>query len=1068
MRQRLSMKKRVLAFGGCVTAIAAVLALSVKDARAEVRTFNVPEGEASQVIPEFARQAGIQIFAPSAKLRGVHLQGVSGSFDVRDALRMLLTNAPVEISSDDGVTVTLRESQASQKSPMTKIAADGGRSLQAMAAATPAATPANAAIEEVVVTGSRIVREGYEAPTPLTVVGAEQLEKRADATIIGFLATMPAISGQAQSNNTTGLNGRGTVGVQSIDLRALGATRVLVLLDGQRVGPASYFSYVDISSFPAQLMSRVDIVTGGASAVYGSDAVSGVVNFILDRKFTGVKGEVSAGVTNYGDDKNYKVQLSGGFGFGPDDRGHVLLSGEHLFNAGIHSSGGREWLNIAALQLNNPAYTATNGQPQQLFLTHASWATATAGGIVVAGPLKGTAFGAGGVPYKFNYGSIVSGDIMWGGDAISNNAQLQSDLDPSNTEDNLFTRTSYDVNDNLNVFVQYGWGQNRVNMYHYAPDFLPGTATAYVIRNDNPYLPASTKAAMAAAGVTSFGIGSWNVDLPGMAYGATRISNRISGGLEGNFDAFGKGWKWNAYYAYTSSKIAQHENAPVKARYAAAIDAVVNPATGQIVCRSALPGGANPDCKPWNAMGIGVNAGNELGISYIKGHGELNFELGLIEQETIAASVTGEPFSLWAGPVSLAVSAEHRKDKVDGVNDPISAAAGHNIGNLPALHGATSVTEGALETLVPLAKGETWAKDWDLSLAVRFTGYDLAGYVTTWKVGTTYTPVDDIKFRATRSRDIRAPSIQDLFATSTQNGIGNGTIDRFLNTSVSTTSVAVTSGNMNLAPEKADTTGIGVVLTPRFLEGFSASVDYWDVNISGAIQPLSNQFIIDSCYDKSIPSLCANIIRGADGTISRLNNYAINLAAQDVRGIDLEATYRLRMSQMVSDWRGDFSLHGNMTFYLRYYTNTGLTPSTDTVGQNSGGPGSGSVPDWKLTVAATYQLDPISVTLTGRAFSNGTISAIAVECSSGCPASTTAHPTTNANFAPGRFYLDTNIDYALDMGEATKVNLFASVRNMFNASVPPLPSQPYFLNGAQSSMYDSLGAVYRVGVRFKM
>ena len=182
------------------------------------------------------------------------------------------------------------------------------------------------------------------------------------------------------------------------------------MLDGQRVGAATLTDYVDINEFPEELIKRVDVVTGGASADWGSDAVAGVVNFVLDKDFTGVKGEVQGGTTTYGDDTSYKASLAAGTGF-MQDRGHILFAAEDAHNDGV-TGAPRPWANDANNKLifANPAYTATNGQPQYLVANNSGFATATPGGIITSGPLKGTYFGPGGTPAPFNYGPLVSGN----------------------------------------------------------------------------------------------------------------------------------------------------------------------------------------------------------------------------------------------------------------------------------------------------------------------------------------------------------------------------------------------------------------------------------------------------------------------------------------------------------------------------------------------------------------------------------------------------------------------------------------------------------------------------------
>ncbi len=941
----------------------------------------------------------------------------------------------------------------------TAIVIAAGSQAPAFAAQAPQ-TAEQAPIEEVVVTGSRIVREGYEAPTPLTVVGAEAFQQAADTNIVNFMNTMPALTGS--QTNSSGANGLspGTAGLQTLNLRSLGANRVLVLLDNERVVGASYQGLTDIASFPQQLISRVDVVTGGASAVYGSDAVAGVVNFVLDKKFTGVKGELSGGLTNYGDDKNYRAELSGGFGFA-GDRGHVLLSGMHSHNAGITGDGGRQWNRTGFQQLANPAYTATNGLPQLLNTFNVGYSIATPGGIVQSGPLKGTAFGAGGTPFKFNYGSIVGTQYMVGGDWQYADERGIADLDGHVTNDTFFTRVAYDVTDNINVYAQYSYAQNKIwNLI--VPNFV---LSGFTVQRDNAFMPASVLTSMTTLGLTQLSIGTLNYDLPRFGNDNQRITNRVTVGLEGSANAFGTDWHFKTYYAVGATKLSvKNQDSTGATRFRQATDAVVNPANGQIVCRiniDAVTTNDDPGCHPWNPLGVGVNANNDAAYNWMNFYG-VDFQRGTVKQDTFGATVSGEPLSLWAGPVSLAASFEHRYDRIHAVVDAASTAVLHTIGNFAGLDGAQSVSEGALETIIPLAKGESWADNWDFTAAVRFTGYELSGNVVTWKVGTTYTPIPDIKFRVTRSRDIRAPNLFELFSPP-QSGIGAVVFDRFLPGQPQVNvPFSVNSGNTNLTPEKADTTGVGVVLQPAFLEGFSMSVDFWDVDISNAVFSLSVQQVMDTCYTGQLPSSCANIER-LNGNVQRILRGPVNVASQDVRGLDFEASYRSALSDFVSDWRGNFSIHGLMTVYLRNYQNTTFSAPSNHVGENN----DSQPPYWKLTATASYNLDPVTASLTARAVSGGRINSEAVECTSGCRASTTDHPTVSYNHMAGRFYLDANVVYKLEMGDTTG-DLFFSVKNMFNNDPPPAVSQFYTSINTNTTLYDNLGTVFRAGLRFKM
>lgn len=1031
---------------------AAVMSMLPAYAHAQERAFDLRSMEASKGFLEFARQAGIQIIVPDKGLRGLVLRELKGTYDVREALRLLLTQTNFEVVSNDDKVVILRYVPGLHPATTDQDAPAATDVNRTASAAGPDGL-AGVNLEEVVVTGSRIIREGYESPTPLTVVGAEQLALAADGNVLAVLNALPALSGNNLTTNNSICTACGTVGVQNVNLRSLGGNRALVLLDGKRVVGATYDGTPDTGLFPQQLISRVDIVTGGASAVYGSDAVAGVVNFVLDRQFTGMKGEVSGGLTNYADDAHMKVELSSGFDFGSDDRGHVLLSGQYMHYGGTRGDGGRSWNREGWQRIANPNYTPTNGQPHQLWLPHVGLGTATAGGIIVSGPLKGTAFGQGGTPYAFDYG-LHSNPYTHEGDWRLGYMRPVIDLDPKQTYHSLFTRISYDLGDNLTASLQYGWAQSYItNVINH--QWLLGGSSGHTVMADNAYLPAPVRAAMMVGGLTSFQIGTWSEDAGSFWADNLRISNRVNVDLDGWFEAGGRAWNWSIGYVYGAADLNLYtRGSQVTSLFRDAIDAVVDPATGTIVCRVTL---TNPGsgCRPWNVMGIGVNGS---ATPYFVSD---SFELALVEQTTYSASITGEPFDLWAGPVSVAASFEHRKDQIDAVVDQYSLVFDRPSGNFAPLVGKQSVTEGALEGIVPLARNETWAQEWELSLAARFTAYELAGDATTWKIGSSYTPVDGLKFRVTRSRDIRAPNLQELFGGT--NAIGSCLVnDPVLGTTYAC-QFTLQASNPALKPEKADTTGIGIVLTPRSLEGFAASADYWDVNIEGAILPLSVQQMIDSCHTRMRTEICPNITRNAQGAVTTVRTFPVNLARQNVRGLDLESSYRSPADRMISGLPGELSLHGLMTFYFRNYQDNTFNQPTDRVGENA----ARNLPYWKINMTATYTADPLTLSLTGRAISPGVIDKTLIECASGCPAAMPENLTVNDNSMPGAFYLDAAAQYEFDIGDAAEGEVFLSVKNMFNRAPPPVNHVFYANQSSAAVAYDVLGTIYRAGIRFR-
>ena len=954
-------------------------------------------------------------------------------------------------------------------------------SVAALVAAAPAlgaepaaAQTAQAPVEEIVVTGTRVVRDGYEAPTPLTVVGVEQIQNSATPNIADFVNTLPSMAGAATPQTSQQTVSAGTAGINTINLRNIGTNRTLVLLDGQRNAPSTVTGAVDVNNIPQTLVSRVDIVTGGASAAYGSDALSGVVNFVLDKKFTGLKGEVSGGVTTYGDDRNWKVNLTAGVPFAAD-RGHVLLSAEAVRSDGILNGYNRGWINQGANIIINPAYGTGPGQstsvPQQLVRTRVGIAQATPGSIITSGPLKGIYFGPGGVPAQYNYGELVSPSI-WnvGGDWKSTIKSPDQSLDSPTTRQSMFTRFAYDITENINVYVQYAWNYASV----YSVDNYTYNIANISLKPDNAFFPASVAAQIAANKLTSILIGTMNQDLGVFGTLNNRTTRRFVAGADGRFDAFDTAWTWNFYFQKGVTHSSEHTTGVAQRdKYTNAIDAVRNP-QGLIVCRVTLTN-PNSGCVPWNLLGIGVNS--QAALNYIQGGTSGNSlspqgqasRIQHFEEDVYAVSITGEPFSTWAGPVSVATGVESRLEKVFGISDPDSLRNNWQFGNFLPNFGRYTVTEGFVETVIPLAKDTVWARSLDVNAAMRATSYSTSGYVTTWKVGATYTPIDDIRFRATRSRDIRAPNLSELFAAGTANT--NTVFDRF-NNNANTQYQGAVVGNSALKPEKADTTGLGVVLTPQFFPGFNASFDYYNINISDAIGTVTAQQIVDFCFQGN-QAYCPAIIRGVQNGVNVITQIRItpfNLVTETNRGYDIEASYRTPLDVINSDWSGNIALRFLATHYLKRYQNNGINPPTDTVGTNSaGGP-----PNWRYVADLTWSNDPITASLTMRGVSAGVYNTSYIECTSGCPVSTTVNPTQDTNHLAGAKYFDLALTYKVahmdDNGYDADV--FLNVRNIANTdpvTVHQGPGGSAFLtiNTARET-YDSLGRVFRAGVRFKL
>jgi outer membrane receptor protein involved in Fe transport len=686
--------------------------------------------------------------------------------------------------------------------------------------------------DQIVVTGTRIVRDGYDAPTPTTVLGADLIESKAPTTIIDALTSLPAFKNNATAQ-TAGVGQAGTGGQSFANLRGLGANRTLVLLDGQRFVPSTSIATVDIGVLPSALLQRVDVVTGGASAAYGSDAVAGVVNFVLDNRFTGIKGAIETGITSYIDNHTFKASLTGGISFA--DRGHFMLSGEHVWAEGVFPNARPDTEYPAATLFTNPNYTPTNGEPRRLILPYVYRNTVALGGVILGGPLAGTEFGPRGVTFQQPQGTYVGTttqvlpgrfpDQSWG-DSLAFSALPQEKATG-------YARLSWDVTDTLTAYTTGIIATNKPGPFYSSPANTLITG-AFVIRPDNAFLPENVRQQMLDLGLDTIRVGRISEDFGASLVSRTNDTYRAVIGIQGEL---GGGWSIDAYGQYgKNNNVFEIERNVIRANLPLAVDAVdqglatTGVANGNIVCRSSLTNPGN-GCIPLNIFGpFGTRefVFTPPAGGYIFGTSRAELEL---EQKVAALSISGEPFSTWAGPVSLALGAEYREESADQEVDPLSQASGYGLGNPKALAGSLDVKEAFAEVVAPLASDRPWLQTLDVNGAVRYTDYSTSGSVVTWKVGANWAPSDDIRFRATRSRDIRAPNILELFSSRVQSTAG--VLDPFTNSSPIFQSFSL--GNPNLDPETADTTAVGVVVQPSFVPGLQFSVDYYDISVADAI-----------------------------------------------------------------------------------------------------------------------------------------------------------------------------------------------------------------------------------------
>ncbi|MEQ1580280.1 MAG: TonB-dependent receptor [Steroidobacteraceae bacterium] len=912
-------------------------------------------------------------------------------------------------------------------------------------------------LDAIVVTGSRIARDGYDAPTPVSVLGVEEIQAAAVASITEFVTQLPSVLGSQTAATNAGSLSNGQAGIAALNLRSLGSNRTLVLLDGQRSVTSAATGLVDVNTFPQALIQRVEIVTGGASAAYGSDAVGGVVNMILDRKYTGMKSNYEYGVTSYDDAPNQTFTLTAGAPFA-GGRGHILFNSEYFTQASVDTID-RPWNKSGFFQIDNPAYTATNGQPLRLVSAGIGPSQMTPGGVITAGPLRGTYFSTiNPATGTASTGQLVFGQSLgqWmvGGDwqYTSSNHTSSNSLIGDEDRRGLFSRVSFDVTDNVNVFAQASY--NTFEGQSYYQQTPNGQGANVTIRTDNAFVPASVRTALGAA--TSFTLGTSNAGIPAAGSNNTRTVTRYVLGAEGSFSLMEKDWKWDTYYQRGTAKTDEMLiNTWNNANMAAATDAIVN-SSGQVVCRNPnlVTAGlqASPGCVPINRLGIGGITPEAL--AYIFPSNPLRNQ----ELTQDAAALTFSSTNLFdvpAGPVSLALGAEWRKEAIDGTVDKYYEA-GWLYGNYKVTKGDYTAKEAFFETVVPI-----W-KTLEFNGAFRATDYSVSGSVETWKAGLTFAPLDDVKFRITKSRDIRAPNLSELFASGTArtntvnvpDGVGGATRSNQFTEN--------TTGNLGLTPEVADSIGFGVVLSPRFAPGLTFSVDYFDIDIEDAVGTINAQNTVNLCYEQGKQDLCNNLIFASGGVtvpgsvISQINIKPINFASQTNKGIDLEASYRTPVGP------GNLTVRGLATHYINNITNNGVDFPTENAGTTT-------TPSWNYRLSTSYNIEPVTLTLTGRGFSSSVYDPSYIECTTNCPTSTAKNRTINENDIAGSFYLDFSANYSFMVGPA-QAEAFFAVKNLANRDPVLVGNGPTGNNTdaypqTVRTLYDVFGRTFRLGVR---
>jgi outer membrane receptor protein involved in Fe transport len=795
-----------------------------------------------------------------------------------------------------------------------------------------------AAGEAIVVTGSRIAQPAADTPNPVTVVTARDISDSGTTNLTDFLKTVPALQNSVDSYQTSGNRaGIGFTGLNLLNLRNLGTQRTLVLIDGRRqVASVAGTQSVDINTIPLDLVERVEVLTGGASAVYGADGVSGVVNFIQKQDFEGVTARVQTGISSHGDAGQRLIALTAGHNFA-GGRGNIAVAWEHGEEDRL-SAHSRRYLDGENKVdfYHNPGDTeaglvSNDGIPDNIPLRNIRYFDTSRAGAIDVNFDRVPDF-VGGDGQLFDHGTIIAPGYQQGGSGTLV-SDYGNDLLPRIKRDVVSASAHFDVSSALTLYAEGKYARGR--------SFTLGQPTFdyyLFIPQDNPYLPAAVQAAIdpANGGVL---VNRDNFDFGRRGEDITRETVRSVIGARGQISP---NLRYDLSYVFGQTRIkSRYVNNMLTDRYLAAIDAVSD-GNGGVTCRVNTQAGWTPfqpynrnrapippvtfaagDCQPLNLFGEN-NASNQAALDWIMAD---TTDRTTLTQHVVSGSVTGDTHGLLelpGGPVSFAVGGEYRSEKSRFVPDPLVSQGLTFTSALGNSKGSFDVWELFGEVNVPILADMAFAHRLSVNGAVRYSDYSSVGSTSAWKLGGEWAPVRDVTFRGPYSKSVRAPNISELYTGATQTAqlindpcgvtnVQNGTRYRAANCSALLTGLGADPtafngvvgqgiagfgvGNPDLKEETAKTWTAGAVLQPGFLPRLTLSADWYDIRIRNAINVVSAQSLADLCVDQASLDnpYCGAITRqnggAAAGNITSFQLTPFNVAQIRTSGLDLALGY---------------------------------------------------------------------------------------------------------------------------------------------------------------------------------
>jgi outer membrane receptor protein involved in Fe transport len=964
---------------------------------------------------------------------------------------------------------------------------------------------ADAQASELVVTGTRLPRPNLEQPTPVAVLTPQLIEAAGPQNLGDIIARLPQVGyiGTVRANS----NNFGTgAGVSSIDLRGLGLSRTLVLVDGQRhVAGDVNTNAVDVNSIPTALVDRVEVITGGASAIYGSDAVSGVVNIITKQRFEGFQADVQAGGYDNGFGFKSQASMSAGKTF-LDGRLNLVLSGFWSKEDGIDARDLPSAHNYGTII--NPADEANgapipnDGIPDRLFVPNIGSELTTRSGVLInassylgTGQPRPISFDANGhvipTPVRTGDNSFAFGQLPANCTTCFFPEDYLQESSPLLTK-GVALKGGMDFTSHLHGFVDAKFVQNDVQNAIQPSILSPLTpGDLFILRSDNAFLTPEIRSALEPG---DFYVFSRFLN-DGREQDIRRRTYRIVAGLDGDFDAGFAQVKWNGAlnYGETDTRI-QSQDLRILSNFAAALDSVIDPATGQPACRINVPSapqtgqGAdaiNPSaCVPYNPFGLQNSA---AALAYSFGDFDTTDKLTQQVANLNASFDTGRFLNLQGGPIGVAVGAEYRMERTLERNDPLLlAGATENVASDSS--GGFNVYEGYLELNLPVLRDAgPGLNELSFDAAYRGAHYSTVGGVSAYKVSAIYGPASWVKFRGTYSRAIRAPNITEAFLPNSPtvfNGLKDPCSVENINSNVSfakncaaaglpagfvaASSVGVegkTSGNPDLQPETSFSYTGGIVLQPSFAPSLAITLDYYSIKIKDAISEVQAQDILNNCYGSSAgldSTYCSLFTRSPaqSNNISFVQTTFVNASKLYTNGLELQITYGLDVAPLTSRWsylrgldgRLNFSLTADYVMHLRNYPFQ-ANPSQVNVLEGTATTTFGNNPQVKGVAQLDYRQGPMSVTWTTRYIGRQALF-------NRDPTAADHSEEFDIPFTEAVFYHDLMVSYRLG-GRASGTELFAGANDIFDEQ------PPFTVIGTGRDMSFDLGRFLFVGARYR-